>query len=233
MAFTLKTFYKSPQWRKFREYVISERLSRDGDIICEHCKKPIINNYDIIAHHCNTYLSESNVNDLDISLNPDNIALVHMACHNKIHFEKGFRRKSVIVVYGSPAAGKSTYLNNVVGESDLIIDIDRIYEALNNYRNNKLLGTVMDTYRFLLDIAKTRKGNWTQCFVVTTSIFTARRLINQVDADEVIHIDTPKDICYKQADKKIKKFDGYKDFLDKYWSEVENNPMLLDELKNF
>lgn len=232
MAFTLKTFYKSPQWRKFREYVISERLSRDGDIICERCKKPIINNYDIIAHHCNIYLSESNVNDLDISLNSDNIALVHMACHNKIH-NKGFRSKKVFVVYGSPSAGKSTFINTVVEDNDLIIDIDRIYESLNNYRSNKILGTVMDTYRFLLDIAKTRKGNWTQCYVVTTSIFTARRLISQVDADEVLHIDTPKEVCYERAEKKIAKFDGYKDFLDKYWTEFENNQMLAEELKNF
>ena len=232
MAFTLKTFYRSKEWRSFRQTVINERLARDGEIICEHCKKTILNKYDVIAHHCNTYLTEANVNDYNISLNPENIALVHMACHNKIHYEKGFKKKKVVIVFGSPRSGKSTFVNEAAGQDDLIIDIDRIYEALNNNRSNKLLSTVMDTHRFLLDKIKTRSGQWGNCFVITTSIYSAKRIRDQIDPDEIIYIDTDKDICYKRAESKINKYEGYEDFLDKYWNEVESNPLLLEELLN-
>lgn len=226
--FTLKSFYRSKEWEKFRECVIAERIQRDGEVICSYCKKAILEKYDLIAHHCNTYLNESNVNDYNISLNPDNIQLVHMACHNKIHYEKGFQKKKVIVVFGSPCSGKSTFVNEAAWENDLIIDVNRLYESINNYRSNKLLSTVMDLQRYMLETIRTRKGQWQTAYIITTSPFNAKRIKEQVDADDVLHINTPKDICYERA---ANKSNEYKEFLDKYWDEVESNPLLLEELQ--
>lgn len=233
MAFhDLKSFYRSKEWTQFRQIIISERLARDGEIICEYCKKPILNSYETIAHHCNIYLTEQNVNDYSISLNPENIQLVHHGCHSKIH-EKGFQKKKVYIVFGSSQSGKSTFVNEAMLENDMVICVDRLYEAITNNRSNKLLSTVMDLQRYLLDTVKTRKGNWTNAYVITTSIFNAKRMRDLIDPDQIIHIDTPKEICYERAKKKIQLYgDDYKNSLDRYWDEVENNQMLLEELIN-
>ena len=106
---TLATFYRSPEWIAFRNVVINERLNDEGYVICEHCGKPIIKSYDIIAHHSKTYLTEDNVNDAEIALNPDNIQLVHHICHNHIHDKLGYKDKKIYLVYGAPYSGKHTY----------------------------------------------------------------------------------------------------------------------------
>jgi hypothetical protein len=115
--FTLSNFYRSKEWESLRSQLRIERVNDDGDIICHYCHKPIIKAYDCIAHHV-VPLTESNVNDYSISLNPDNLVLVHHNCHNKIH-SKGFKCKRVYIVYGSPCSGKSYYVDSVAGDNDL------------------------------------------------------------------------------------------------------------------
>ena len=213
--FTLQTFYKSKEWQNLRRCLILEHVNSDGDIICEHCHKPIIKPYDIIGHH-KIYLTESNVNNYSISLNPDNIALVHFACHNKIH-EKGFQCKKVYIVYGAPCSGKSYYVDSVATDNDLIIDIDRIYNALNNSRSDKLLNTVMNTYRYLLDIVKTRNGLWNNAYIVRglPNAMERKRLSDMLDA-ELIFIDTDKETCLERS--KEKSSDYYK-FVEDWFSK--------------
>lgn len=213
--FTLQTFYKSKEWQNLRQCLILERVNSDGDIICEHCHKPIIKPYDIIGHH-KIYLTESNVNDYSISLNPDNIALVHFSCHNKIH-EKGFQCKKVYIVYGAPCSGKSYYVDSVATDKDLIIDIDRIYNALNNSRSDKLLNTVMNTYRYLLDIVKTRNGLWNNAYIIRglPNAMERKRLSDMLDA-ELIFIDTDKKTCLERS--KEKSSDYYK-FVEDWFSK--------------
>lgn len=69
-----KTFYKSDEWESFRKVVIAKRTHEDGFIYCDLCGKPILKKYDLIVHH-KQELSEANVNDHNISLNPDNVQL--------------------------------------------------------------------------------------------------------------------------------------------------------------
>lgn len=214
--FTLSTFYRSKEWELLRSQLRLERINSNGDVICEYCKKPIVKAYDIIAHH-KTHLTESNVNDYSISLNPDNIQLVHFRCHNKIH-EKGFKAKKVYIVYGSPCAGKSYYVDSVATDDDLIIDIDRIYEALNITRSNKLLNTVMSTYRHLIDIVKTRNGQWQNAYIVRGFPYAMerQRLADTLDA-ELIFIDTDKQTCLERSKEKSSEYYKFvEDWFEKY-----------------
>lgn len=228
--FTLSTFYNSPEWKNFRKTVISERLSRDGDIICEHCKKPILNSFDIIAHHSSIYLTESNVNDYNISLNPDNIQLVHHKCHNTIHDKFGHMSKKIYVVFGSPGSGKSTYVNSVAEVNSLIVDIDRIYESINNNRSGKLYSNVMQIFNQLLDMVQTRNGQWSSAYIVVANCRNVERLVKRFDA-EVIFIDTDYDTCIKQAQDKITKYgEPYKKAIDTFhqeWNETYSKLIVL------
>lgn len=67
--FTLDNFYQSKAWIKCYTLLRLERTDENGNLICWHCHKPIVHKYDAIAHHT-IFLTEMNVNDTSISLNP-------------------------------------------------------------------------------------------------------------------------------------------------------------------
>ena len=214
--FTLSTFYRSKEWESLRNQLRLERVNNTGDVICEHCFKPILKSYDCIAHHI-VPLTESNVNNYNVSLNPENIQLVHFRCHNRIH-EKGFKSKRVYIVYGSPCSGKSYYVDSVATADDLIIDIDRIYNSINSSRSNKLLNTVMSTYRHLIDIVKTRNGQWHNAYVVRGFPYAMerQRLADTLDA-ELIFIDTDKQTCLERSKEKGSEYYKFvEDWFNKY-----------------
>ena len=127
--YTLSNFYKSKEWQDLLQVLKLERVSSSGELLCEHCHKPITKAYDCIGHHIEE-LTESNVNDYNISLNKNNIKLIHFKCHNIIHERFGYEKpKKVYIVYGSPCSGKSTWVNNNMTKDDLTIDIDKIWDA--------------------------------------------------------------------------------------------------------
>lgn len=195
-----------------------ERVNESGDLLCEHCGKPIVNKYDCIGHH-KTPLTEANVNDYTVSLNPDNIALVHHKCHNKIHNRFGTYTRHVYIVYGSPCAGKSTYVDSVALKDDLIIDIDRIYSAINNGRSKRLYDNVMAVYRSLIDMVQTRNGRWVNAFIVRTFPLKGERerLASSLGA-ELVHIDTPQDVCMERA---LNRAEGYDKIVSDFWRKFQ------------
>ena len=78
---TLDTFYRCKEWENLLRVLKLERVNEAGELICEHCGKPITRAYDAIGHH-KEELTPENVNDANVSLNPANIAFVHHKCHN-------------------------------------------------------------------------------------------------------------------------------------------------------
>ena len=73
-----KQFYKSQAWRRARDAYINERLAIDGGL-CEACGiEP-----GKIVHHWHTWLDDTNCNDPNVSLNPDNFKYECQTCHNK------------------------------------------------------------------------------------------------------------------------------------------------------
>ena len=128
---SLSQFYTSDDWRGFRAALIAERTNpKDGILYCEECGEPIVKLYECIGHH-KQELTMQNVNDYSISLNPDNVMLIHLKCHNAIHARFGFMaQKKVYYVYGAPCSGKSTFVRENKGNSDLLVDIDLIWQAV-------------------------------------------------------------------------------------------------------
>lgn len=216
--FSLNTFYRSPEWVKLRAMLMLERVNAQGDVVCEHCRKPIVNRYDCIGHH-KIALTESNVNDPSVALNPDNIALVHHKCHNDIHNRFGSYTRHIYIVYGSPCSGKSTYVDSVALKDDLIIDIDRIYSAINNERSNRLYDNVMMVYRSLIDMVQTRNGRWVNAFIVRTFPLKGERerLASSLGA-ELVHIDTPHEVCMERALGRAK---GYDKIVSDWWEKYQ------------
>lgn len=197
--YSLDTFYRCKPWRKLLDQIKIDRADEQGHVICEYCHKPIIKQYDIIGHH-KEELTEDNVNNYTISLNPDNVALVHARCHNYIHNKLGYSRRQIYLVYGSPMAGKSTYVREAMCEGDLVIDMDSIWMAISGcdryVKPNRLKPIAFKVRDTMLDAAKYRLGRWNNAYIIGGYPLASERerLCNELGAREIF-IDTPKDEC--------------------------------------
>lgn len=219
--FTLDTFYKSKDWEKLLKSIKLERTNEDGEIICAHCGKPITRAYDCIGHHT-IFLTESNVNDVEISLNPKLIQLVHHRCHNKIHNKLGYVKKEIFLVYGSPLAGKASYVKSVAEPGDLIINIDDIWacvSGLNKYTKPPRLNAVVFSVRDkLMECVKYRVGKWNNAYIIGgyPLISERERICKELGARE-IYIESTKEECLEKLDNLDIDKKEYSKFIDNWW----------------
>jgi hypothetical protein len=220
--FTLDTFYKSKEWQRFRDMVIADRLTEDGYTIDEVTGKPIVNKYDIILHHL-IFLTEDNVNDYNISLNPELIQIVSHKTHNLIHNKLGYTKREIYLVYGCPLSGKSTYVNTVAEPGDLIVDINYIWSCIsvNSIHSGKLNAVVFKLRDTLLESVKYRVGRWDNCYIVGgyPLISERERLCKELGAREIF-IDTSKEVCLERASKSGYPED-YKKYIEDWWRKFK------------
>lgn len=219
---TLDNFYQSKEWIKLYTLLRIQRTDADGNLICWHCGKPIVKKYDAIAHHT-IFLTEDNVNDSYISLNPDLIQFVHHSCHNRIHERLGYNRQEVYLVYGSPLSGKSTYVSEVMEDGDLILDLDLIWQSVsgkNKYEKPARLNAVVFGIRdYLLESVRIRRGKWQNAYMVGgyPLISERERLCRKLGARE-IYIESTKEQCLQrleqdqQRDKKL-----WTEYINTWW----------------
>ena len=199
---SLYNFYRSDQWESLLKVLKLERIDNAGNIVCEFCGKPITKAYDCIGHHT-IELTEENYTDANISLNPDNIQLVHHKCHNIIHNKLFSGHRQVFIVYGSPLSGKSSWVAENMAEGDLIIDIDNIWACVSGYdryvKPARLKSVVFSVRDNLLESVKYRRGKWLNAYIIGGYPYQAERerLAESLGAREVF-IDTPYEECVKR-----------------------------------
>lgn len=166
---TLQAFYTSKEWADFRQVLIAERTAADGFVYDEITGNPIVKAYDIILHH-KIELTLENVNDANIALNPANIQIVSFRTHNEIHNRYGRWTRHIYLVYGSPLAGKATYVKERAGIHDLIIDTDKIYACISNnplyFKSGRLFDCKEAVEAALLDCVKHKRGKWVNAFII-------------------------------------------------------------------
>lgn len=224
----LSDFYKSKEWINLLRVLRNERINSEGLIICEHCGKPIIHKYDCIGHHVKE-LTEQNVSNAEISLNPDNIILVHHSCHNKIHDRLGLSYiKQVFLVYGSPLSGKSTYVRESMNYGDIIVDIDNIWECISGQERyikpNRLKQNVFAIRDDLIRMIYMRSGKWLNAYVVGgyPLISERERLRKSLGAREIF-IDTSKEECIRRFEKSNRPKE-YLEYIEEWWQKYRPEP---------
>lgn len=220
--YTLENFYQCKPWRKLLAQLKIDRLTPDGQIICEYCNNPIIKAYDIIGHH-KIELTDDNVNDYTISLNPENIALVHARCHNYIHNKLGYSRRQIYLVYGSPMAGKSSFVKEVANVGDLIIDMDNLWQAVSGcdryIKPNRLKAVVFKLRDTLLDAVRYRLGRWNNAYIIGgyPLLSERERLIKELGAREIF-IDTSKEECLRRLEvDSSKDKEAWTQYINEWW----------------
>lgn len=161
----IQTFYASDKWRNLRISLIAQRGNR-----CECCGEHIAKSIEIIAHH-KTELTAENVDDYNISLNPNEIELICFDCHNQEHERFGYQpQKKVYLVYGPPMSGKNTFVRQQIKRGDIVVDMDRLYEAMSmlpSYdKPDSLYTNIRSIHNTLIDSIKTRFGKWRNAWVI-------------------------------------------------------------------
>lgn len=221
----LSDFYRTAEWKKLTHIIKLSRVDDNGFWICEHCSQPIVKSYDCICHH-KIYLTDDNYTDPNIALNENNIALLHHRCHNRIHNKLGQPSRQVFIVYGSPLSGKSSYVNDVMLQGDLLLDIDKIWMAISNQplyiKPKELTSNVFTIRDLILQQIKHRQGKWQNAYVVGGYPLSAERtrLANMLGA-RLIYIDTAKETCLDRLlnceDKRDK--EQWKKFINEWWEK--------------
>lgn len=218
----VRKFYLSEPWISLRSNLIIKRGP-----ICERCKRNFIRNTSKLIGHHKIELNEKNVNDPMISLNEELIEIICHDCHNKEHKRFGYNKKSVYIVYGAPLSGKQTIVNQLSSSGDLILNIDKIYESISNQelynKPNNLRFNVFAIRDKILDMIKTRYGQWNDAYIIGgyPCKIERERLAAELRA-ELVFCNTSKEECYRrlQVDEgRSYKTEEYVKYIDSWFEE--------------
>jgi predicted kinase len=174
-------FYNGQDWANCKAQVTQERL-KDGALYCEHCGKLILksfnpnanNNKGAVVFHHKTYLTNHNVNDASISINPANIAVLHWQCHNEVHNRfngtaVAIERK-VYIITGAPCSGKTSFVKEHMREGDIVLDIDDIWQTISGQpryiKPNALKPIVFNTRLILKEQIAKGSGSWRNAYII-------------------------------------------------------------------
>lgn len=158
--------------------------------------------------HHKVELTLDNIDDVNVTLNPDNIEVLCHDCHNAAHKRFGYAvgAKHVYLVYGSPCAGKTMYVNSIATRKDLIVDLDKIHRAIcicGLYDKPDATKRVAFNVRdYLLDEVRTAtpRRKWQDAYIIGTYPDRIDRdMFVQDYGAELVHIDTSKEECIKRA----------------------------------
>lgn len=192
----IDAFYHSKAWRDL-SYLLRLKSGK-----CQRCGR-IADMKQLHAHH-KVLLTPSNVNDVSISLNPDNIEILCNSCHDEEHNRFGYAEHHIYIIYGAPCSGKTTYALERMRNNDIIVDLDMIYEMLTGQDGHEhsdglrfIAFKIRDT---LYDIIKTRYGRFNDAYIVAGLPHRGEReaLARRLGA-ELVHIDTSEGECIKRA----------------------------------
>lgn len=179
--------------------------------------------------HHKVELTLDNIDDVNVTLNPDNIEVLCHDCHNAVHKRFGYEvgAKHVYLVYGSPCAGKTTYVNSVATRNDLIVDLDKIHRAIcicGLYDKPDATKRVAFNVRdYLLDEVRTAtpRRKWQDAYIIGTYPDRIDRDVFVQDyGAELVHIDTSKEECVKRAYQDIERSsvrDAVIGWINAYW----------------
>jgi hypothetical protein len=211
----LHAFYTGKPWRDLTYKLKVERGGR-----CERCgyRPPHFSN--LIGHH-KEHLTESNVDDAQVSLNPDKIEITCQHCHNKEHRRFGSHKSKVYIVYGPPFAGKGDMVRELMQKGDIVLDIDTLWRAV-TYGDDKPNGIRFNVFKLrdcLFDQIKTRYGKWGDAYVIGgyPEKYERERIAAELNA-ELIYCESTKEECLARFHQSGKP-EAWADYINGWWEK--------------
>lgn len=205
----LHAFYTSKSWRD-----LSYRLKIERGGKCERTGEIFADMSQLIGHH-KIPLTEDNVNNPHIALNPDNIEIISFAEHNKEHHRFG-NAKKVYIIWGSPLSGKTTLVRELMSYGDFVIDMDALWQAVSfqpeYVKPNNLRFNIFKLRDELYDQVKTRYGQFYNAYIIAglPDKYERERLAQSLGA-ELIYCDSTMQECLERRERSGKPvvWDGY------------------------
>jgi hypothetical protein len=232
----LHAFYNSKEWLTFREIYILKHIKQHNGVICSACGKHIVDRGDIQLDHYPIELTEDNYKDVNISMNEENIELKCRSCHNKRHgrFSGGGHKrkeKAVYLVYGPPLAGKTTYVIENMEPGDMVVDMDRLYQAISMQpmydKPDNLKYNVFSVRNHITENIRTRYGGFRTAWIIGgyPEKFIRDKLTEDLGA-ELIYLETPKELCFARLDEcndyRSDHKDEWRQYIDKWFEDYSN-----------
>lgn len=214
----LHNFYCRKPWRD-----LSYSLKIEANGKCNRCKESILDFKYLIAHH-KVELTEDNVDEPNISLNPKLIEIICHQCHNKEHRRFG-NKKNVYIVYGSPLSGKTTLVKEIMNYGDIVLDMDALWQAVSfqdeYIKPKNVRFNIFKLRDELLDQVKTRYGNWYDAYIIGgyPDKYERERLAESLGA-EVIYCESTKEECIDRLEKSDKP-DSWLQYINDWWDKYE------------
>lgn len=217
----IHSFYCRKPWR---DLSYSLKVARGGK--CCRCGFTAITKDDwpkLIGHHT-VELTESNVDDPTISLNPDLIEIICLDCHNKEHRRFG-HAKRVFIVWGSPLSGKTTAVRDMMQYGDMVLDIDALWQAISfqpeYIKPNNLRFNIFALRDNLLDQIKTRHGQWYDAYIIGgyPDKYERERLTKSLGA-ECIYVESTQQECFDRRIQSGKPV-AWDEYITNWWQEYE------------
>jgi len=216
----LHSFYCSKNWR---DLAFRLKVERGGK--CERCGETPLDWAYLIGHH-KIDITEDNVDDPAIALNPALVEIICFDCHNKEHRRFG-HSKRVYIVWGSPLSGKTTTVRQMMRYGDIVLDIDALWEAVtmqpkyskpDNCRYNMF--ALRDA---LLDQIKTRYGQWYDAYIIGgyPDKYERERLSQSLGA-ELIYCESSKEECLKRLEQSGKPR-AWEQYVNDWWERFERS----------
>lgn len=214
-------FYVSKPWRD-----LSYNLKIAAGGKCNRCDFQVINKEDfkyLIGHH-KIELDENNVDDPNVSLNPEKIEIICHQCHNKEHRRFG-NKKNVYIVYGSPLSGKTTLVREIMQYGDIVLDLDALWQAVSfqdeYIKPKNVRFNIFKLRDELLDQIKTRYGNWYSAYVIGgyPDKYERERLAQSLGA-ELIYCESTREECIERLEKSGKP-GVWLEYINDWWDKYE------------
>ena len=210
----LHAFYCSKAWR---DLAMRLKIERGGK--CERTGEMFDDMSQLIGHH-KVELTEDNVSDPNIALNPDNIEIISFKEHNKEHRRFGHKQK-VYIVYGSPLSGKNSMVKDMMQYGDIIMDMDALWQALSfqgeYIKPNNLRFNIFKMRDELLSQIKMRYGEWYDAYIIGgyPDKYERERLAQSLGA-ELIYCEATKQECIERLEASGKS-KAWLDYIDDWW----------------
>lgn len=225
MSDRLHSFYVSKPWRELSFALKVERGGR-----CQRTGKVFADMSQLIAHHI-IELTEENVSDPSIALNPDNIEIISFNEHNHEHRRFG-HSKQVYIVWGSPLSGKNTAVRQMMRRGDIVLDVDALWQAVtlqpayekpDNCRYN--IFALRDN---LLDQIKTRYGQWYDAYIIQgLPIGNERKRLAETLGGKLIYCESTKAECLERR-RLSGRPEAWDEHIISWWNDYERNGSGLD-----
>lgn len=227
-----------------KQQVMQDRMKADGSLVCEHCGQIIVkgfnpkanNNAGAVVFHHKIFLNNYNVNDASVAINPDNIMIMHWACHNAVHERFGFSggnnkpEKKIYLITGASCSGKTTFCRERLQENDIILDIDDIWQTISGQARYikpvALKPIVFGVREEIKQLISRGAGTWRNAYIIESlpSMVDRRREVERYKAHnvEVITMDATKEECMQRllANPNGRDISAYTNYIDEYYRRL-------------